>query len=387
MRRGGHCLKALKGIVIGIILGTLLHVWLFGFDMWKDTITNKWSEVTFGQAMINEPFSHGLPLNDINLQERDKAFEEEPNESIQNSQLKEIQTLNHKDETQLAIGMSSDELLESLGEPDRIDPSAYGYEWWVYNEEWQSYVQVGIKENQVVTLYTNGPHWEWKGVAPGDPQIEWAISIDDKQEHSFTYQIGFYTVELTADDLKERPVIIDDKTAIQLYIDIHDESLAGIRVMDLHTLLLHRPYALKYIGSLPEMEPLNSDDWEGIEEAYEQQVYDIVNVTRHKMNLPPFQWHETVSVVARGHSYDMLKNDYFDHYSQTYGDLGERLQRGGVSYRSAGENIAWNYVDAIDAHHGWLNSAGHRKNIVEESFTHLGVGIVEKYYTQNFVKK
>ena len=65
----------------------------------------------------------------------------------------------------------------------------------------------------------------------------------------------------------------------------------------------------------------------------------------------------------------------------------ERLNLEEIAYSAAGENIAWNYMDAPDAHEGWLNSMGHRKNVFKKEFTHLGVGVVEKYYTQNFIKE
>ena len=65
--------------------------------------------------------------------------------------------------------------------------------------------------------------------------------------------------------------------------------------------------------------------------------------------------------------------------------MAHRLEVGKVTYRSAGENIAANYVDAIAVTEGWLNSKGHRESLLNKEFTQLGVGVYEKYYTQNFI--
>lgn len=62
-----------------------------------------------------------------------------------------------------------------------------------------------------------------------------------------------------------------------------------------------------------------------------------------------------------------------------------RKRRGRIS--ACGENIAYNYVDGPAAVEGWLNSEGHRKALLNQDYTHLGVGVKEKYYTQNFIKK
>ena len=91
--------------------------------------------------------------------------------------------------------------------------------------------------------------------------------------------------------------------------------------------------------------------------------------------------------VAIGHSKDMKDNNYFSHDSPTLGTLGDRLQRGKVGFQLAGENIAAQHSDGVAALQGWLNSEGHRKNLLNEQFTGLGVGVYDKFYTQNFIRK
>ncbi|MDQ0340308.1 uncharacterized protein YkwD [Caldalkalibacillus uzonensis] len=382
-------MKLWRGIVLGLIVGSLIHLWLVGWETWSDSWQIKWNKVRELPAVMVDHYL-SVPQR-IPAEEREETL---PVESVQNKETTEKHTAEagfysiSDPGLYVALGMTAAEVREKWGNPERIDPSAYGYEWWIYNHDWEAYVQIGIKDNQVNTVYTNAPGWQWKDWRVGQEREEWAGAWSEQEEYTFTYQWGYYSFVLSEDDIRERPLYLEDDFAVQLYIDLHGgESIAGIRLMDLETLLLHRPYTLKYVGSLPEPSPLNEQERQAVDQANERQIFDMVNVTRTMIKLTPFDWHDGVADVARRHSQDMLENNYFDHYSPHYGDLGERLQRGGVTFAKAGENIAWNYVDAADVHHGWLNSPGHRQNIVEPAFTHLGVGVVDKYYTQNFVKQ
>ena len=83
----------------------------------------------------------------------------------------------------------------------------------------------------------------------------------------------------------------------------------------------------------------------------------------------------------------MAENNDFSHTSKKYGDLTNRLKTAEVAYLAAGENIAANYTDGPAVVVGWLNSKGHRETLLNKDYTHLGVGVYQKYYTQNFIQK
>jgi uncharacterized protein YkwD len=337
----------------------------------------------------------GVELKDLNIESEQDQGQQKAQFPHETSKQKEAgpnhqPSLTHSAlNRSVSIGMTQEELEQEWGTPDRKEPSAYGYQWWIYRDQWHHYVQVGLREGIVNTVYTNALGWEWQGWKMGMPYEEWIKVRQPEEEVSFSHQLGYYTFVLDEQEQKERPLfLIEETVAVQLYIDVPDRGkIAGIRAMDLETLLVQQPYTIRYIGSLPSPPERNDQEWDGIQAAYEQQIFELVNVTRANMNLKPFLWHSQVAEVARGHSADMAQNNYFDHYSPRYGDLGQRLNTEGISFIKAGENIAWNYVDAADVHHGWMNSPGHRRNIVEPAFTHLGVGVVDKYYTQNFVQE
>jgi uncharacterized YkwD family protein len=123
--------------------------------------------------------------------------------------------------------------------------------------------------------------------------------------------------------------------------------------------------------------------------AYEQQVVDLTNKERAKYGLPPLKVDLALSKVAREKSRDMAVNHYFSHNSPTYGSPFEMMRKFGISYTAAGENIAKGQRTPQEVVAAWMNSAGHRANILNKNYTHIGVGFEENGYiwTQQFIRK
>ncbi len=123
--------------------------------------------------------------------------------------------------------------------------------------------------------------------------------------------------------------------------------------------------------------------------AYEAEVVKLVNEIRNKNGLPPLREDWQLSRVARYKSQDMKDKNYFSHTSPTYGSPFQMMKSFGIMYKSAGENIAKGYATPKAVVDGWMNSSGHRANIMNSSFTHIGVGYVldGNYWTQMFISK
>lgn len=121
--------------------------------------------------------------------------------------------------------------------------------------------------------------------------------------------------------------------------------------------------------------------------AYEQEVVRLVNAERAKHGLAALTEDWELSRVARYKSQDMHDNRYFAHNSPTYGTPFRMLRAFGLSYRTAGENIAMGYAAPAAVVAGWMNSEGHRANILSSSYTKIGVGYVADghYWTQQFI--
>ncbi|QXG62480.1 hypothetical protein KUL67_07170 [Bacillus spizizenii] len=123
--------------------------------------------------------------------------------------------------------------------------------------------------------------------------------------------------------------------------------------------------------------------------AYEKKVVELTNAERQKQGLKPLQIDETLSKSARAKSQDMKDKNYFDHQSPTYGSPFDMMKSFGISYKTAGENIAKGQKTPEEVVKAWMNSEGHRKNILNPNFTHIGVGYVESgsIWTQQFIGK
>jgi uncharacterized YkwD family protein len=122
----------------------------------------------------------------------------------------------------------------------------------------------------------------------------------------------------------------------------------------------------------------------------EQQMVDLVNVARQEQGLGPLIVDSELSQTARLKSQDMVDNNYFSHQSPTYGSPFDMMKQFGISYSTAGENIACNQ-SVMAAHQALLDSPGHRANIMSTEFTRIGIGIVDggqcgKMFTQQFIR-
>lgn len=136
----------------------------------------------------------------------------------------------------------------------------------------------------------------------------------------------------------------------------------------------------------------NTDKAEQTKDAsqFEQKVVDLVNQERQKQGLKPLTLNKKLSDVARTKSKDMMDKGYFDHNSPTYGSPFDMMKQFGIEYTTAGENIAKGQQSPEDVMNAWMNSDGHRKNILNPDFTEIGVGYVKgdtTYWTQQFIGK
>ena len=126
----------------------------------------------------------------------------------------------------------------------------------------------------------------------------------------------------------------------------------------------------------------------GTATSIEMEVARLVNIERQKEGLAPLTFSEELSKVARVKSQDMANKNYFSHNSPTYGDPFAMMRSFGIQYKTAGENIAKGYSGAESVVRGWMNSSGHRANILNSSFGKIGVGYVNvngtTYWTQMF---
>ena len=121
--------------------------------------------------------------------------------------------------------------------------------------------------------------------------------------------------------------------------------------------------------------------------SYENEVIRLINELRAHYGLKALSANATLSKVARLKSLDMQAKGYFSHTSPTYGSPFAMMQSFGISYRYAGENIARGQRTPQQVVDAWMNSPGHRANILNANFTQIGIGYIASgnYWTQMFI--
>lgn len=125
--------------------------------------------------------------------------------------------------------------------------------------------------------------------------------------------------------------------------------------------------------------------------SQENEVARLVNAERAKAGLPALKFNWELSRVARYKSADMASKGYFSHNSPTYGTPFQMMENFGLRFSAAGENIAYGQRTPAEVMRDWMNSPGHRNNILSRSYTEIGVGLAKNkngvcYWTQMFMK-
>lgn len=150
-----------------------------------------------------------------------------------------------------------------------------------------------------------------------------------------------------------------------------------------------QPEVKEPVAKVPTPEAPAKDTVSSSNLNYEQKVVELVNVERQKAGLPALKLDSQLSNVARLKSKDMATNNYFAHQSPTYGSAGDMLTKHGIKWSAWGENIAYGQNTPEIVVNAWMNSPGHRANILSSNFGKIGVGYVvnsngRPYWTQVF---
>ena len=136
----------------------------------------------------------------------------------------------------------------------------------------------------------------------------------------------------------------------------------------------------------------SNDNVTGEFAAFQKEVVRLVNVERQKQGLGKLSLNAKLSNVATLKSQDMINKNYFDHTSPTYGSPFDMMKQFNISYKTAGENIAKGQKTPAEVVKAWMNSQGHRENILNKNYTEIGIGVAKEangtlYWTQMFIGK
>ncbi len=232
------------------------------------------------------------------------------------------------------------ESVSSLGTPDETLSSTFGFTWYVYGtDDYTDFVAAGVKDGVVVSLVSAGVGFTYQGMSCGDALTSYTtgacyITIATDQNDSYIV----HGVQLTS-------------YGYSSVTDVSANALAGESKLNFH----------------------------------------LTNAFRVYHGLNTLTWSGTAATAARLHSQDMADQNYFSHTSLDGRTPSERMAAQGIQWFFCGENIAAGYPSGFSVYNGWVNSSGHRTNMLQSYYTYLGVGggysassTYGIYFTQDF---
>ncbi|QQB04547.1 CAP domain-containing protein [Staphylococcus felis] len=269
------------------------------------------------------------------------------------------------------MNMSKDQVESNLGKPEDTIGNEYGTDWYIYHNQFHDYVMIAYVDGKVHGLYTNQNIITSKeGIKYNSPKD----FVREKLGKPIEQIKKGNTIYRQKSD--EYDVFDIDRIYTTVFYDKHENNqLTGILQVS-HTLenRLNARYAAP-------------SDY--LQKSYELEDFYLVNAARVQKGLKPLKHSDELTNTARKHSTDMAKNHYFDHNNPQGQTPFDRLKEEGINYNVAAENLAYGQVSGVFAHHGLMNSIGHRKNILNKNVNRLGVGVdfnseQQPYWTENY---
>ncbi|MGM9966679.1 MULTISPECIES: CAP-associated domain-containing protein [unclassified Rummeliibacillus] len=328
---------------------------------------------------INQPVKENAPLKAPNSNGKVIPQKVAPdlNNSVVERPNKGLSTL---------VGLSTKKLKKTLGTPDRKSPSAYDFDWWVYQKSPSNYLLIGVENNKVKQVYITGSEADASPFKIGQGIDELYRNTITDTEVSVKIKQNIYTFILNEADLQSRILIMYDGLYAQLYFDAIDKTLEAVRYIDGETLVKQHPYDMTYVGDLITPSVPSSYKQVEIDQENRKQLFELTNVYRVQKGLPELTSAEDLNELAMAHSEKLAVNN-LSKEEQASDAFKDRLKIAEIQFDSAGENVTEDYLDAPEAINGLLNSEKHRDTLLNKHFNQIGTGAFGKHFTQVFIKR
>ncbi len=272
----------------------------------------------------------------------------------------------------IKIGDSYDAVIKSSGTPLREDSSEYGFKWLIYHKQYRDYYQVGIQNGKVVALYTaSNLFTSANGLKMGQTKAQ-VDALLGKPMNGIIKTNSEYLQYNNA----ETATYLNQNAYVTGYFDTaNGGKLYGVKLVDY---VVEQAFKSQY-GTASE----------ALKVSLEKELFDLLNVYRVSFDKPILKWNENLANTARKHSKDMSVRNFFSHTNPSGYDPFERIIADGLNFTLAAENIAAGYTNAFSTHNGWVNSPGHRVNLLRD-INEVGIGVylggnLSNYYTQDFL--
>ena len=278
-------------------------------------------------------------------------------------------------EKTVRIGMDAQELTQAFGTANDTIISEYGFDWNIYHNNFQNYIQIGTQNGVVTGIYTNSSEFSFEGFGVGsareDIEAHYGEPLDGIVKGNTRYLSNG-----TEDGANFSIYKLGGAYVTFFYDTYSNNSLTSVNIIDCD---VEQAFDMLYAPPTQELA-----------ESFEKQSIYVTNALRVREGLKPFVEHEELGELAFAHSEDMVKNGYFDHNSQNGDTVLERAKKQNINFSAIGENLAMGAQNSLYMHELLMNSEGHRANLLSD-FTHMGTGVAfgddgTPYLTQNFLK-
>jgi uncharacterized protein YkwD len=343
-----------------------------------DTVLTKIEEIK-NSPKVKDTFDQLYTEVNLLLIKLDESFRdlENPSDTKEENPVEKPALTVPSDQTfsiyNIEMGNSKENLEQELGEAKRQSTNEYGVSWYAYHENYRNFLMVSYDENkQVNGLYTN------QDLLSSSSDIEMGVSKEVVQnelgEPLSNIRKGLTLYQLQNNG--EQEVYQVDGNYVTVFYDKHEnDTVTAIQIID-ESLEANKKNFYSEASS-------------ELKEGFEFQLFDLTNATRVEKGLNALSWDDQVRDTARKHSLDMAEQNYFSHTNLEGESPFDRMGEDQVAFRTAGENLAYGQLSSIFAHEGLMNSKGHRENILQPHYEHLGVGVAfnekaQPYFTENF---
>ncbi|MET1015152.1 MAG: CAP domain-containing protein [Paenisporosarcina sp.] len=276
----------------------------------------------------------------------------------------------------IEIGTPKESVTEEIGKPKRITANEYGISWHTFHTDYQNFFMVSFdSENKVNGLFTNND------LISSSLGIKLNSSKEDVRKalgKPLSYITKGNTNFILNEDQGSDTFLIENVYVTIFYDEHENNTVTAIQILS---------------ENLEKRKPsVYANRSKPLQEGFELQLFDLTNAARVHHGVNAVKWDSLIQITAFEHSKDMAINNYFSHTNLKGESPFDRMTSDGISYRVAGENLAYGQSSSIFAHEGLMNSIGHRENLLKPDFSLLGVGVAfneenQPYYTENFYSK
>lgn len=282
------------------------------------------------------------------------------------------------------VGEKITKIEKKLGKPIRKGPSAYGFNWWVYNEN-DEYILVGEEKGKINQLFLSGKNIDLTPFRLGQTIEELYSNTITDTEVNVTIDDNVYTMILNEEDLQSRLLVMYDGVLAQLYFDQTTNKLIAIRFIEGEALVKQKPYDMTYVGEVLEPKKPSSFEQQKIDVENALQLFELSNTFRELNDLSEFKVSPELDAVTQQQLQGIIMEPVSkENIAET--ELKALLKNNSIPFDNAAENLAEEYSDAPEAISGFVNSEKHRKDLFNPDYNYLGTGAFETNFAQIFVE-